>query len=233
MTDLIVDTLIKECKPFNLKGLAQKTRSTDAVLSSLMPSLKKKNLVRVKEFTTAKSSKTLVWANQSHERAKVEKVDNSDFQKAASSDERLKAELSTLEKQISTMKNSLTNKEIDLQIASEEETIKKMVDRINKSKAAIAGQGKTSNKPSLGGKVKSAKDIERENCPRRTKIRINNMRAEWVKRKNKCMDFIDQLADAMEKKPKEVINVVGVESDEAVKVNLTDVVKYVVDRDIK
>ena len=80
MQDVIVDTLIKDCKPYNLKGLAAKTRSTDGVLSSLMPNLQKKGLVKVKEFATAKSSKTLVWANQSHERAKVEKVDMGEMQ---------------------------------------------------------------------------------------------------------------------------------------------------------
>jgi 26S proteasome regulatory subunit (ATPase 3-interacting protein) len=41
------------------------------------------------------------------------------------------------------------------------------------------------------------------------------MRAEWVKRKAKCADFVEMAADGMEKKPKEVMKVVGIDSDES------------------
>jgi hypothetical protein len=40
------------------------------------------------------------------------------------------------------------------------------------------------------------------------------MRDEWKKRKDKCMDFIDQLADGMEKKPKDVVKLLDLETDE-------------------
>ena len=46
-------------------------------------------------------------------------------------------------------------------------------------------------------------------------MRINYMRGEWKKRKEKCGDFIDQLADAMEKKPKDVMKTLELESDES------------------
>ena len=40
------------------------------------------------------------------------------------------------------------------------------------------------------------------------------MRGEWKKRKEKCMDFLEQLADGMEKKPKEVIKILDLDTDE-------------------
>jgi 26S proteasome regulatory subunit (ATPase 3-interacting protein) len=46
------------------------------------------------------------------------------------------------------------------------------------------------------------------------------MRAEWKSRKEKCMDFIDQLADGMEKKPKEIIKLLELETDEMVGVTI-------------
>ena len=40
------------------------------------------------------------------------------------------------------------------------------------------------------------------------------------------MDFIDSLADAMEKKVKDTVGLLGVDSDEAEGVDITKVVKY-------
>ena len=52
--------------------------------------------------------------------------------------------------------------------------------------------------------------------PLQLKKRINIMRDHWIKRKRKCMDFVDALADGMEKKIKDVVNkVLELETDEA------------------
>jgi len=40
------------------------------------------------------------------------------------------------------------------------------------------------------------------------------MRAEWRERKAKTNDFVDQIADAMEKKPKDVVKLLDIETDE-------------------
>ena len=39
------------------------------------------------------------------------------------------------------------------------------------------------------------------------------MRTEWYKRKAKVVDFVEGCADAMEKKPKEVMKLMCVETD--------------------
>ena len=46
------------------------------------------------------------------------------------------------------------------------------------------------------------------------------MRDEWRQRKLKCVDLCDQLCDAMEKKRKDVIKLLDVETDEMCKVIL-------------
>ena len=40
------------------------------------------------------------------------------------------------------------------------------------------------------------------------------MRGEWKKRKEQCMDFVDHVADGMEKKRKDVIKVLDIDTDE-------------------
>jgi hypothetical protein len=40
------------------------------------------------------------------------------------------------------------------------------------------------------------------------------MRGEWKKRKDKCIDFVEQLADGMEKKVKDVVKLLELETDE-------------------
>jgi hypothetical protein len=42
------------------------------------------------------------------------------------------------------------------------------------------------------------------------------MREEWKKRKEKMVEFVDQMADAMEKKPKDMIKLLDIETDESV-----------------
>ena len=52
------------------------------------------------------------------------------------------------------------------------------------------------------------------------KKRINDMRLQWKKRKEKCMDFVEQLADGMEKKVKDVVKLLELETDEMVGVTI-------------
>ena len=40
------------------------------------------------------------------------------------------------------------------------------------------------------------------------------MRGEWKSRKQQCVEFVDQLADAMDKKRTQVINMLDIETDE-------------------
>ncbi|KAL3912354.1 MAG: hypothetical protein SGILL_006916 [Bacillariaceae sp.] len=40
------------------------------------------------------------------------------------------------------------------------------------------------------------------------------MRDEWKNRKTKCMDFCENLADGMEKKVKDIVKLLEIETDE-------------------
>ena len=84
-----------------------------------------------------------------------------------------------------------------------------------RSLAAIAEKERAAQQRKLKTPAE-LKQMDRERCPRRKKIRINALRDEWKKRKEKCMDFVDQLADAMDKNLKDVIKLLDVETDKSV-----------------
>ena len=106
----------------------------------------------------------------------------------------------------------------ETELASLKQLWEKTRARIKRSKvqapAAALSPGFRGVQPQLV--PKSAAQLSRERCPRGLKIRINVMRQEWRNRKEKCKDFIENLSDAMEKKPKQVNNILDVETDESV-----------------
>ena len=65
------------------------------------------------------------------------------------------------------------------------------------------------------GRFSSSHATKKKPTPLQLKKRINAMREQWIKRKRKCMDFVDALADGMEKKVKDVVRkVLELETDE-------------------
>ena len=84
--------------------------------------------------------------------------------------------------------------------------------RITICKAAVEAIKNEGDKNKFGQRGK--RDLPSD--PRSLKLRINNMRTEWSKRKLKCMDLVEGVADAMEKRTKDAIKLMDVETDEEV-----------------
>jgi hypothetical protein len=59
---------------------------------------------------------------------------------------------------------------------------------------------------------KTALQLSKERCPIRLKQRINHLRKEWKVRKYKCTAFVEQLADGLEKKPKDVLGLLDIDT---------------------
>lgn len=128
----------------------------------------------------------------------------------------LKSELLSLSSKTAKLLAEPKNTEIDATIAALESEISAMDKRIALCKAAS---------PSQSGGKKGKFGLKKKELPsdtRSLKLRINNMRSEWVKRKNKCMDFVGACADGMEKKPKECAKLMQIETDEEVGCKLPD-----------
>ena len=222
--DQVLSHMLLSFKPFTLKTLAEALKTTDTVLNHVMLSLVDKNVVLKKDFTSAKGrTKTLYWANHG---SKAKEVTG-----AISSPEKIeetKRELEGLRQQHATLNSALTglssqlsNLELTQKLVEEETQLEALQRQVDEAKARIrsAKEPPKQQPKSLLARAappKSAALLARERCPHRMKIRINAMRKEWKDRKEKCLDFVEQLSDGLEKKPKDVIKMLEIETDEMV-----------------
>lgn len=227
LQDRVYNHMLVSFKPYLIKSLAQELQSTESELNYIMLSLTDKNLVVQKEFTSSKGrTKTLYWANHgvkakevhvtlaSAEEIAVAKKELQDLQRQESSilsllaavnegpsNEALAAQLNREESELGVLKNRLAE----------------MKQRIRDSRPQDTTNTQSKNR---GPEEKSAADLARERCPRRLKQRINFMREEWKKRKTTTMDFVESMADGMEKKPKDILKLLEIETDEMVSVKM-------------
>jgi len=211
--DQVLHQMIIASKPFSMKGLIKSTKSSEAPLNYLMLSLIDKNLVLKKEFGKD-AKKVLYWANQDSTskealaaRATPEEI------RVARED---MSQLALQERSISTVIASLIAQPKNIEIDSKACDIEKTINDIRSQMREIETRKEQIFAKLMRGRDgKSVKQIERERCPKRMKMRINAQREEWRKRKSKCMEFVAQMADAMERKLKDVSKTLGIETDEA------------------
>lgn len=222
--DQVLAQMLFSCKAYSLKTLANAINSTENMLNHLMLSLLDKKLVLKKEFTS-KSGKTreIYWANQDSKAKEILKLIPDANEVLASKQEliSLQKNLKDIEKDMAFLTQELSNEEIDHQLLDLETAVTKqkteeanMRERIQQFKSNPTVQqsqrvGIRAIRPS-----KTPAQLAKERCPRRLKMRINALRSQWKSRKEKCVDFIDQLSDAMEKKPKDIIKLLDLETDE-------------------
>jgi len=191
----------------------------------MMLSLVDKDLVKKKEFTlgkTGKANKTLYWANQ----------DMSDFKEVkiviATPEERKETwdEYNKLMKQhqgilseLANVEKEPSNQELDNMISKLENEINTLNQNKNDTNQRIEKGFNPSLIPeNINNRFR--KNVQYETNPITIKKTINHYRKEWKNRKDKCMDFVDQVADAMEKKLKDVVKIMCIEKDEDLDVKM-------------
>jgi hypothetical protein len=123
-----------------------------------------------------------------------------------------------------------TMKELDDNIDAEEQKLKKLQDEIDIIRSRIREQNdmkmqQQQQKPvaQYGGYYRMQQQQQQRSSattpsdPLTLKRKINHMLSEYKARKRICMDFVNDLADAMEKHPREVISndkILGLDTDE-------------------
>ena len=216
--DQVLAEMFFSCKAYNLKTLANSLNTTEVALQYLMLSLLDKKIVIKKEFTS-KTGKTkdLYWANQESKAKEVMKLipDQQEMEEAQSELSALRRLDTEIAKEMTIIHQELSNDEIHSQLREMELKVIEVKDKVTSLRTSIKKSKECKQLP-LGRSLiqKTPAQLVKENCPRRTALRINAMRDEWKSRKQKCMDFVEQLADGMEKKPKDVIKVLEIETDE-------------------
>lgn len=232
---MVLHNMLLACKPFNMKTLAQANRSTPEAMHNLMLSLVDKELVLKKEFPPAKPSgrtKELYWANQesTSKETKNAMATPEEMQHAQEELAHLTKQESDSQREMSALMQEPTNEQLDAQVRTMDEEVKGLVRRVEQAKQRVQAEKENSMSSSVSSVrhgTKTALQLKRERCPRRTRMRINAMRDHWKQRKEKCMDFAGQLADAMEKKDAHVVKLLDIDTDEMENVKMPP--KHVID----
>ena len=211
----VLTEMFLSCKPYTLKTLSQTLQTTEAALHHVMLTLLDKHIVMKKEFSSGSSrTKELYWANQESKAKEIQGLLVSSEEIGAVRDQlqNVQRQEMDIQKQMAILTEELSNDEMNRQVQEMESRLvalkESVLDVHNRIKTAKL-QSKTTLRVN-----KTPAQLAKERCPRRLKIRINHMRDEWKKRKEKCMDFVGQLADGMEKNPKDVFKLLSLETDE-------------------
>jgi hypothetical protein len=208
--DKVLREMFVACKPFNINNLLAATQSSsESALEFALISLVDKKLILKKEFTSSKgATRTLYWANldmaNHKDAAQAIRVRYSDEDMAVAQKEY--KEVSEQHLQIECAVESLlkekTNEELGDKIKQFEMDICSMKERILKA-------------------IEFKENIQSKNVSSKVlKLRINKYRDEWKRRKEKVKNFLENLSDAMEKKEKDVVKMLDIETDEMVGVKL-------------
>ena len=201
--DQIYLTMLNSCTPYTLKTLAQATNSTEQQLNYVMLTLVDKNLVQTKEFPAGKTgrTKTLYWANQDARSKDVENTDANEEERMDTANELggMQQRLRSIHAELQSVLAEPTNAELAVQVQAAEAELAALRKQAAETRERIAAATGSGNSTS----------------PAKLKKSINGMREVWRKRKLSCMDFVDNMADAMEKSRKDAIKVLDVETDEA------------------
>eukprot|EP01082_Thalassiosira_pseudonana_P013276 g11824.t1 g11824 contig6:653133-655022(+) len=229
--DQILYTMLTSCRPHSLKTLAKACDTTVEALKHAMLSFLDKGLVICKEFPSKKGEpKKLYWANpmtlseMNNGGAGTSKgskgsaiardlskllASSEEMEEATQTKQQLERKHRAILEELNPLLGIPTMKELDDNLAEEENALKAVEDEIQaiKERMASIAAGASSQQPSGTSYYphnRSKEAPSKPQDPTTLKRRINNMLGEYKARKRKCMDFVDELADAMEKKPKDV-----------------------------
>ena len=221
--DQVLLHMMTSIKPYTLKGLASELRTTDVALQHLMLSLTDKGIVQRKEFGK-KVKKELFWVDLEKATTEIykDKVPTMEDMQNAKLEQRRVSEEEIMQIQIlKGMESDFTNDELSKRLEDEEKTAGDLRARVQEAKDRIAGKTIGSQGGPAGpGGLHQSRLARFSAPPKKPKTRkqlnkeFNYMRSEWKSRKEKCMDFIDNLSDAMEKHPKEAVKMLELETDE-------------------
>jgi predicted transcriptional regulator len=206
----VLHRMLVAFKPFNLKSLAAEMQTTETSLQYVMLSLTDKNLVMTKEFTSSKGKgKTLYWANHDHQCKDVQLAWASpqDMDAAKQQVQELQRKHHALTQALSEVTKDMSNEALDKMLPEEEASLKDLQETIHAVHTRIQ-EAQHAKKSSASRKKSSLRDAQDLHAS------IDHMRSEWKQRREKCMDFVEHLADGMEKKPKDILRLLDIETDE-------------------
>lgn len=246
--DELIQKMIMTCRPYAMKELVQLMgKSTnEASINFCLLTLIDKNWVIKKEFQSKSRSKELYWANQECSDPNLWKLE---CLQVPSQDDihATRTELATLQRKqkiisrdIELVHKTPSNEQLIILCEQAEQEVQQLQQKLEAVQNRISSSASSSANPKsvfggggggnrLNNNNKNVHTVGKKKktitkpqlTPLQLKKRINKMRDQWKKRKVKCMDFVESLADGMEKKVKDVIHkVLALETDEMEDVKL-------------
>lgn len=216
LEDQVAHRLFWSFKPHTLRSLADDLKTTETTLEHCFLSLIDKGLVIKKDFMSGKGRvKTLYWANHDTKSKAVNlgtECTLGDREKTKHTVQTLQTDVSTLKAELSQTLLQPSNTELTEHVAKAESEIELAKQRTDEIKSRIEARMLLKSKSTKKRPYGAVSSVD--SSPRSLKRRINHMRDEWKNRKAKCNRFLDLLADGLEKKPKDVIKLLEIDTDE-------------------
>eukprot|EP00956_Cyclotella_meneghiniana_P010025 scaffold13840_cov69-Cyclotella_meneghiniana.AAC.5 len=225
--DQILYTMLTSSRPYTLKSLAKECNTTTEALNHAMLSFLDKKLVISKDFPTKKGEKKLFWANPmstseimggktavAKELSKLI-ASSEDMAKAESTEKELTNKLRLIGEELRPLLAVPTLTQLDDEIAREEKELQQLQSEIMSIRQRTEAASKPTSKPLVNSYSRLKKPPSKPRDKTNLKRSINTMTCEYKKRKRQCMDFVENLADAMEKKVKDATKLLDLETDEA------------------
>jgi hypothetical protein len=222
--DQILYTMLTSSKPYTLKSLAKDCNTTTEALNHAMLSFLDKQLVLSKDFPSKKGEKKLYWANPiSESEMNGKSAIAKEFGKLLASKEEMAQAVKTQSELTRTLRGigeelrplsaipSL--KQLEDEISSQEKELQQIQSEINAIRQRMEKE-KEPTKPLGPSYNRFNKAPSKPRDKTSLKRSINHYTCEYKKRKRTCMDFVENLADAMEKKVKDAAKTLDLETDE-------------------
>ena len=224
--DQILYTMLTSSRPYTLKSLAKACNTTTEALNHAMLSLLDKKLVISKDFPSKKGEKKLFWANPmstseivggktavAKELSKLI-VSDEDMVKAETTQKELTNKLRSIGEELRPLLAVPTLKQLDDDISKEEKELQQLQSEITTIRQRLEAASKPNSKSLINPHSRFKKPPSKPRDKSSLKRSINTMTCEYKKRKRQCMDFVENLADAMEKKVKDATKLLDLETDE-------------------
>ena len=221
--DQILYTMLTSSRPYTLKSLAKECSTTPEALNHAMLSFLDKQLVITKDFPSKKGEKKLYWANPmtASEMGNSSAVAKELSKLLATPDEMVETtklqrgllqKLRSVENELNPLLAVPTLKQLDEDISQQENELQTIQSEIQAIRHRM--EVATKPKPTIMTHNRFKKPPSKPRDKTSLKRSINHMTGEYKKRKRQCMDFVENLADAMEKKVRDATKLLDLETDE-------------------
>lgn len=225
--DELLHLLFVSCRPHPVRELMQMMgNASEATVQFCLLSLVDKQWVVKGEYGPKNGTgrtKELYWANQGCTSRelwdhRLDFVPQSDINAARAELGSLQQRQRALQQDLAQILQEPSNEELEVQCQAGERAVQALEGRLDamRDRIAAASSSSSSKRPPVSvNRPRPGAVQAKPPSPGLLKRRINTMRDEWRKRKATCMDFVAQLADGMDKKVKDVVKLLELETDEA------------------